>query len=408
MMKSLASYSYRGLGSTRRCGHRASVLAIVIVLCAAPASLFAASAASCNSARCCMREQDQVWLVSHRSAGCDTQSGTGRLQYWRYDCERSWVKSSLEELLASDSEAAVTSIFVHGNRISGSDAFTVGWSAYRAMVRSCDERPVRFIIWSWPAEITRGLVADAREKAWRTNPAAYYLGWFVDQLHPQAPISLWGHSYGARVITGSLHLLGGGSIAGYQLSQRQHDSRDPVQVVLLAAALDDDWLLPGHCHGEALSQVSGMLLVNNGCDAVLRRYRLIYGRRANQQALGQTGLNEAWLAPGDDSKVDQLDACCLVGKRHALDSYLCAGGLLAQMRPYLFFAPSAPAEVLSEEVATVEDRSTALEAVTAMDAATTDGSTTDDVTNDAAANATAEVAAAGDDATTTDISQTVQ
>ncbi len=150
-----------------------------------------------TSKACCPRPQDQVWLVSNRGLGCNVEQQVQNLKYWRYDCERSWVRSSLAELLAGD-DGSVTTVFVHGNRIDRDEAFTKGWRTYRTLVRSAGETPVRFIIWSWPSDAIRGPVQDAREKACRTNPTGYYLGWFLDQLDPETPVSLLAHSFGAR------------------------------------------------------------------------------------------------------------------------------------------------------------------------------------------------------------------
>lgn len=286
-----------------------------------------------------LRPQDQLWLVSDRGLGCHVERDVEKLEYWRYDREESWVRSDLAQLLDAEDENLVTTVFVHGNRIAGCEAFTKGWTAYRALVRCADERPLRLIIWSWPSAPIDGLVEDARVKACRTNRSGYSLAWFVDRLDPRAPLSLWGHSFGARVVSGALHVLGGGQIAGHRLVERAHPTRDPVQVVLLVAALDNDWLAPGRFHGLAMSQVDRLLLVNNSCDMALKRYHWIYHRRACQQALGYTGLSTARLEGSDGNKVAQLDACCQVGRQHTLAGYLWATRLMARMRKVLLFEP---------------------------------------------------------------------
>lgn len=299
-------------------------------------------------AACCPqpRPQDQVWLVSNRGLGCNVEQQVDKLRYWRYDREKCWVRSNLAELQDADDGNLNTTVFVHGNRIESCEAFTNGWSTYRALMRCADERPIRFIIWSWPSEPLRGLLNDARTKAWRTDPAAYYLAWFVDQLDPEARVGLWGHSYGARIVTGALHLLGGGQVGGHRLLERAHASRRPMQAVLVAAALDNHWLLPGRAHGNALSQVDRMLLVNNSCDALLKRYHLV---RACQEALGYTGLHR--LDSDARNKIQQIDACCEIGKRHQFAGYLCSAGLMSRMRSELLSEPADVKAAPSNEVA---------------------------------------------------------
>lgn len=314
---------------------------VVVCLLAIYAALAAASVGTCETTPCCPqpRSGDQLWLVSQRGLGCDVERHAEQLKYWRYDREKRWVPSDLAELNGADDGRLLTTVFVHGNRIDSREAFTTGWTVYRALVRSADERPIRFVIWSWPSERVCGPLADARIKAARTDPAAYYLAWFLDRLDPDDPVSLWGHSLGARIVTGALHLLGGGQLAGHRLVERAHANRQKVQAVLIAAALDNDWLLADRFNGRAMSQVNGLLLVNNSCDALLQRYHRLDHRRSCRQALGFTGLARRCLDRESWSKVEQIDACCQVGRRHALADYLCAMNLMARMRSHLLFEP---------------------------------------------------------------------
>jgi hypothetical protein len=111
--------------------------------------------------------------------------------------------------------------------------------------------------------------------------------------------------------------------------------------VLIAAALDDQWLLPGRNHGLALSQVEEMLLINNGCDAALKRYHLLYCRRGGPEALGYVGLVGGDLPGNDLAKIAQVDACCIIGKRHDWLRYFQSSGLVERMQSYVFFKPQA-------------------------------------------------------------------
>ena len=149
-----------------------------------------------SSLGCQPRPQDTVWLVDSRClASCDVEQNVERLKYWRYDREQGWVRSALPELLAGDDPDTMTTVFLHGNRIATDEAFTKGWLAYRRLTRCADERPVRFVIWSWPSDKAGRPIEDARIKAARTNPAGYYVAWFLDQLEADVPVSLWGHSF---------------------------------------------------------------------------------------------------------------------------------------------------------------------------------------------------------------------
>ena len=89
-----------------------------------------------------------------------------------------------------------------------------------------------------------------------------------------------------------------------------------MDVVLIAAAADNDWLLPGHANGTGAKVVNRMLLVRNSCDKVLRFYRWLYGRRSCAEALGYAGMGGLGQLGADQGKIAQFDACCLVGPEH--------------------------------------------------------------------------------------------
>ncbi len=233
-----------------------------------------------------------MWLVSSRSLGCGELSNRGhQLSYWRNESSRGWVVSSHAAWLAGDPSVHV-SIYLHGNDITSQRAVEGGWAVYGNLVRSAPEQPpVRFVIYSWPADKVRGLPAEnVRVKCARSDVDARYLAWFIDQLEPQTPLSIAGYSLGARIVGGALQLTAGGPLNGRPMSAQTHPKRDPVRVVLMAAAIDNDWFLPGRRFGLAIGQMEHFMLVNNTCDRSLRFYHRIYCKHGGPEALGYTGF----------------------------------------------------------------------------------------------------------------------
>jgi hypothetical protein len=180
-----------------------------------------------------------------------------------------------------------------------------------------------------------GLMRDVRVKAQRAHFEAYYLARFLSELHPDAPTSLIGSSFGARVITGALHLLNGGRLDSYQLPRGARHS--PARVVLMAAALHREWLLPGEYHGRAFAQTDEMLLLYNTCDRVLRRYHLL-DKRTRPEALGFSGL-PASPASGHREQVAQMDVCRTIGGSHRERWYFSSPALMDLARRYLLWEP---------------------------------------------------------------------
>lgn len=196
---------------------------------------------------------DQIYVISTRGIG--TRCAPFR-----------WSPLSWEALAAELSRPAPTVIYVHGNRVDCGYCKSHGLAMYRSIAaKRQDDEPLRFIIWSWPSSQIRGQIRDYQVKAARTKQVGWQLAWAIDQVPAETPLAIVGYSFGARVTTGALHLLGGGRLGSLELDRR-HATRPPIRAALVAAALDASWIRPGGYHGRALEQVDRLLLVNNHLD----------------------------------------------------------------------------------------------------------------------------------------------
>ena len=285
--------------------------------------------AGCN---CAVRPFDQVWLLSTRRLGCPgcTIADPPAIAVMKRTADQGWTASSLEEFFASDDPCMPTCFAIHGNQVESGEAFRQGMLAYCRLI-ACfpDRRPVRFVIWSWPSQKMHGILQDVRVKAARTPIESKYLGWVLNRINPKTEVSLVGFSYGARIATGAMHIVAGGSLNGCSLPDIEL-GRIRYRVVLLAAAMDSHWLADGAHHGRALDAVDSMLLINNCCDKILMRYRFI-DRSKSREALGYEGL-EGYSSRY--AKVRQMDACGDVGHYHNWDSYFNSRRLTVAMQPY--------------------------------------------------------------------------
>jgi hypothetical protein len=321
-------------------GVRLAMFAAVLAAWASNGALLQASTIANG-----IRAQDEIVLVNVRAVGscCNPAVLADGVRIESYQAlndsgRRRWQASNLESVVAADASVS-TVIFVHGNRLTNWDAKCEGLAAYRRIVRQCaDEAPIRFVIFSWPAAQISGPLKDVRVKAARTRPAACQLAWFVDQLPAETPITMVGFSFGARIITGSLHILGGGNAGSMGLAELQHPKRRPANVVLLAAALNSDWLCPGHGHGQAMSMVNRMVLVNNCVDRAMKYYHFstTCGR---PQALGLCG--PTCIDPAGASKIVEFNVSRYVGTDHNLFCYLSAPGVTSEIGELVSAASNA-------------------------------------------------------------------
>ena len=296
----------------------------------------------CNVFR--VRPQDEVWAVSTRWLGCPP----GRISNPNFAVSQyqhlpgrypQCINSSVGRFHATSSPDVVTVFFIHGNRIDSSTALQNGLDVYFQMAGKFDsERPVRFVIWSWPSEQIHGPLKDVRVKAARTDVDACYLARFLSQVDSSVPVGLIGYSYGARIICGGLHLLGGGQLIGHTV---EPGPRPPMRVALWAAAEHSNWLAPGYYHGRALPMADRWLITVNGCDPVLKRYHML-DKCGDPTALGFAGLyGRNLLSQEMNRRVEEINVSHLVGSTHEMRPYLYSLAIQSRTRDYvLWYEPA--------------------------------------------------------------------
>jgi hypothetical protein len=266
-----------------------------------------------------------VWLISTRGLPypCSQHGVSQQVGFQRLD-ESCFVAATREEFLATLDPSQTTCFFVHGNRIAPSDAYALGLSFRRKI--GTGAVPFRFVIWSWPSERIPGPLRDARTKASRADGEAYYLGSVLAELPSNARVSLIGYSFGARTVTGSLHLLAGGMVQGNSLGTAA-DSMVHPRAVLIAAAMPRVWLLPGGAHGLAPLQAEQLLLFYNPRDPALKHFPLV-ASPGHPTALGFEGVSSRLLGPAG-SLLRQYNVAGSVGRSHSLSNYLDSAGIMA-------------------------------------------------------------------------------
>jgi hypothetical protein len=281
------------------------------------------------------RPQDAIWLIDTRHIGsiCGAGDGAPDLAVWQLLPNGRWARSSIAAFRATDDTAVITTVYVHGNRVESGEATAIGLSAYRIVSsEASDEVRLRHVIWSWPSERVCGVLRDFQAKSQRTLSDSHYLARVVSGIHPEIEISLIGYSFGASIVTGAAHLVGGGTVAGRSLPVAQCGDRRHLRVVAIAAAMDNDALLPNRAHGEAIHELDRMLLVYNSCDPVLRRYYL--AADGHPHALGFTGLVCPYQLGKAAKRIDEMDAAWWIGRTHDWDAYARSTTIVDKVRRF--------------------------------------------------------------------------
>jgi hypothetical protein len=302
--------------------------------------------------------RDQLWLISTRAMrGYKPCPNLSDLRIQRHVCGQGWQSATLDEFLAADDPQMVTTIWIHGNDVPSERAYEQGLTMYQKLAgNTC--KAVRLVIWSWPSDYVAGRVRnDVQLKFNRTDVEPFYLGFVLDRIRPDVPVVLIGYSFGARISTGALHLLGGGSIDNQILPMTPKSAdRVPRRGILLAAAAGRDSLAPRHLHSEALSQVDRMVIMINPRDFVLKFFPVLADDGEEALGLrGPTGLGKT----GDlRARVVLFKVTPYVHSHHALTEYQESPEIMACVRDEVFSAgPStsvAPASQVTSSTADIE------------------------------------------------------
>ncbi len=277
-----------------------------------------------SAAQAAYPPEHEIWLVSTRRAPVCAPGieASACLDFWRLGPDNQWAASDRSAFVATASPAVPVEIFLHGNRVDRNDAVYESFKAYRHVACQAAGRPLRFVIWSWPAdEVSRRSGDDARVKAARCGTQGHYLAGLLSELDPGVHVGLVGYSFGARIAGAALHLLGGGAVDGRVLANRRTGEHVPYRLMLVAAGMNSDSLLPGRTFGLAMTQVEAVIVTRNRNDPVLRWYPLLYRRLLAPQSLGYVG------PACNTGMISVYDVTCSVGRSHSWDDYLRASAV---------------------------------------------------------------------------------
>ncbi|MCA9187566.1 MAG: hypothetical protein KDA99_18185, partial [Planctomycetales bacterium] len=316
-------------------------------LCAAPAfgggRLHLEYVNADGQPKCDIRDGDEVWLISTRHLGsrpCTTGNCCERFQFWRYVRCQGWVASDAVDFAATEDPATITTVYVHGNRMEMKYVYDRGFKTYHLMrCGLARDQRLRHVIWAWPSEPVPGtFLKDARAKAERIPVQSYFLACWLARINPDQRVSIMGYSYGARLVMGAMHLLGGGTLDGRKLGPPPNGTFVAPRVVIWAAAMANHWPEPGDVNGQALCAVDHLLLLYNTTDPVLRRYPRLEPSD-HCPALGYTGMTRRTLLTDCDHKVCQFNAARYVGRHHDWQRYADSNYLMARIRYYALWFP---------------------------------------------------------------------
>ena len=148
----------------------------------------------------------------------------------------------------------------------------------------------------------------------------------LQRLRNEPQVSLLGFSFGARAVTGGLHLDAGGVIPGYACSPKPNIGVSlNYRLGLVAPAIDRNWIGRNGRHQLALTHVESMVNLYNSRDPILRRFRFM-DRSSRPIAAGFAGFAgltdlRATTPLTGQPQIRQYDCGSVIGTTHAEKSY---------------------------------------------------------------------------------------
>ena len=279
-----------------------------------------------------------LWIIDTHAV-CDSDCDASKARYLRLDDNCKWVRENEEVFLKTLAPEQTLNILLPGYSTTMKWVVQHLWNLSHQLERQAKCRgiecpPTRLVIVGWPSEIDRvPLLRDAREKAHRAELEGYWLAQLIAKLPKDYRVNLIAYSFGSRIATSAAHYLAGGQRCDCPSTASPDSPR--LTAVLMAAAVDADWLIDCEPHGLALNRFERVLLINNSADPVLRRFYKALSRPERIPAIGSVGL----LLPESEfaSQVRQWDVSNLLGRSHELRSYVETPEIMWSVAEYAFY-----------------------------------------------------------------------
>jgi hypothetical protein len=254
------------------------------------------------------------------------------------------VEFSAEEFLSTLRADRPVCVVIHGSYNYWKDVLAESARNRVWIQQAAGGAEVQIVHFSWPSDGVAHVLFPVELRVMGRRAAVHggYLAQLISLFPADQPVTLVGHSHGARCVVAALHALGGGVLDDGSHLGRDLRSPRRVRGVLLAAAIDHDWLNPGERYDRAVTAVEGILVLTNPRDGWLQVYPL-HTPMKGTQALGLEGLTRRDLRSlgGWGDRVQAFDCSEWVGRSHDFATFNSQPGLAGVLQPYVLYSPAS-------------------------------------------------------------------
>ena len=291
-----------------------------------------------------MRDCD-YWIVSSRDCSAKDASGDRGLclAYFHRTSEQNLVRERREEFLASIRPERPVCFVMHGSYNRWRDVLLESRRIHRWLRSAAPDSPLQVVFFTWPSDGNMPFIfpVDIAILGRRSAVHGAYLASLVSQLPAEQRVAIVGHSHGARTAAAALHLLGGGALEEGPVLPAGGTFPRQIRAVLIAAAIDHNWLNPGQRYGQALLVPERVLLMHNSRDSTLGVYPM--RKFMGERALGRDGLgqDDRFALGSLGQKVVELNAAEFADWHHSFADFHQRPELALALLPYVYFQEDA-------------------------------------------------------------------
>lgn len=262
--------------------------------------------------------EPDYWIVSSRqlpqSPGEEWKFNgqPPELDYIHFDKDRTFRRYTREKYQQWFSAGTPTCMVVHGSFTSWESLRFESGHLYHWFKKSAKDQPLQVVFFTWPSstQLTGLLVTDVELLGNRASYNARYLQSAIMDMPPTSPVTLFGHSHGARMLAQTVQNLALSS----EWTSRENQA--DLQLIFVAAAFDHFWLQPGQRNDRVVQEADRILNMKNGSDLALAFYSIQGSTGA--EPLGRIGFTpqDRQLIGAPMNKVQELDLAPFIGTAH--------------------------------------------------------------------------------------------
>lgn len=281
------------------------------------------------------------WIVSSRDCDPNKSPGVGSrcLTFFHRTSNKNLAPETHATFVASIQPDRPVCFVIHGSYNWWRDVLEESQKINRWIHASSPGTPVQVVFFTWPSDGNMPVIFPVDIAVLGRKSAAHgiYLADLVTQLPPEQRVSIVGHSHGARAGVAAMHLIGGGTTENGLALPAARNTPQHLRAVLIAAAIDHNWLNPGERYSKALFPPERVLLMGNSRDATLGVYPMRKG--FGERALGKNGLgqDDRFVLGALGPKVVELDVAQFTDWHHSFSHYHERPELAAAATPFIFF-----------------------------------------------------------------------